>query len=146
MANLVVHFELHATDPEVLITFYGELLGWQFTRFGEMEYWAIRTGDGAIESGAPGTGINGGLTRRGDTRPEVGAPINGCVPVIGVDGDIDQLFATGLSLGAVEALPLQDLPGFGRLGYLIDPDHNVFGQITPRLSDGTMAMGSGAQD
>jgi len=30
MANLVVHFEIHASEPQKLIDFYSALLGWQF--------------------------------------------------------------------------------------------------------------------
>ena len=30
MANLVVHFEIHASQPQALIDFYGELFGWTF--------------------------------------------------------------------------------------------------------------------
>ena len=44
MANLVVHFEIHAADPQALINFYGELLGWRFDRFDDLDYWAISTG------------------------------------------------------------------------------------------------------
>ena len=35
MANLVVHFEIHASEPQRLIDFYGELLGWPFSQFGD---------------------------------------------------------------------------------------------------------------
>ena len=48
--------------------------------------------------------------------------------------------APTLALGASEAVPLDDMPGVGRLGYLIDPDGNVFGLISPVMSDGTVAM------
>ena len=58
MANLVVHFEIHATEPQRLIDFYSGLLGWTFTQFGEMPYWSIDTGDGAISMDGPGRGIN----------------------------------------------------------------------------------------
>jgi len=140
MANLVVHFEIHASDPSKLISFYSELLGWTFTQFGEMPYWAIDTGEGSINNtGAPGRGINGGLTERRGPRPETGAPVNGCNIVIGVD-DIDAVYAKGLELGAIEALPLDDMQGIGRVGYLLDPDGNVFGMISPVLSDGTNVM------
>ncbi len=141
MASLVVHFEIHASEPQRLIDFYSELLGWTFTRFGEAPYWVIDTGDGSIHNpGEPGRGINGGLVQRPQARPEVGAPINGANLVIGVE-DIDGTFAKGLELGAAQALPLDDMPGIGRLGYLIDPDGNVFGMISPIMSDGTNAMG-----
>ena len=142
MANLVVHFEIHASEPQRLIDFYGGLFGWTFTGFGEMPYWVIETGDGSVQLDKPGFGINGGLTQRQGPAPEPGAPINGCNFVIGTD-DVDALFGRGIELGATEALPLTDMPGVGRLGYLIDPDGNVFGLISPVMSDGTNAMGQG---
>ncbi len=148
MANLVVHFEIHASEPQRLIDFYSELLGWTFQDIGggEQPYWIIDTGEGAIGNveAKAGLGINGGLTQRGGPRPEVGAPINGCNFVVGVE-EVDGLMARGIELGAVEALPATDYPGIGRGGYLIDPDGNVFGLITPVLSDGTVAMGPGSE-
>jgi predicted enzyme related to lactoylglutathione lyase len=141
MANLVVHFEIHASEPQRLIDFYSELLGWKFTRFGEMAYWAIDTGEGAVGMTTPGNGINGGLTQRQGPAPEPGAPVNGANFVVGVDGSIDELFQKGLNLGGTAALPLDDMQGIGRLGYLLDPDGNVFGLISPVLSDGTNLMG-----
>lgn len=140
MSNLVVHFEIHAGEPERLIEFYSGLFGWRFTRFGELPYWSIDTGEGSIRNGQPGgQGINGGLVQRTEPRPEVGAPVNGADLVVAVE-DIDRLYARGLELGAVVSVPLDDLPGVGRLGYLIDPDGNVFGMISPTMSDGTNAM------
>ncbi len=137
MSNLVGHFEIHATEPQVLVDFYSTLLGWSFTRFGDMEYWALDTGEGAITPGGTGAGINGGLTRRRGPRPEPGAPVNGANLVIGVDGSVDALFRRALELGATVALPLDDLPGVGRLGYLHDPDGNLVGLLSVVLSDGT---------
>lgn len=140
MSNLVVHFEIHASDPERLIRFYGELLGWKFTRFGEMPYWAIDTGEGSISGRSPGQGINGGLTQRQGPPPELGGPVNGCNVVVGVDGSIDELFNRGLQLGGSEALPPSDMESIGRIGYLLDPDRNLLGLISPVLSDGTNVM------
>mgnify|MGYP000253559241 CR=1 FL=1 len=142
MANLVVHFEIHASEPQRLVDFYGELLGWRFTQFGDMPYWTIDTGEGAIGnvSGRPGMGINGGLTQRDGPAPEIGAPVNGCNLVIGVDGSIDEVMRRAVELGATEMLAAEDMEGVGRVGYLIDPDGNGFGLISPVLSDGTTAM------
>jgi predicted enzyme related to lactoylglutathione lyase len=142
VSNLVVHFEIHASEPQRLIDFYSELFGWTFLQFGSVEYWAIDTGDGAINAQArAGHGINGGLVQRQGPRPETGAPVNGADLVVGVDGLIDDVYAKGLALGATEALPLTDMAGIGRLGYLLDPDGNVFGLISAVMSDGTTAMG-----
>ncbi|GAA4398587.1 VOC family protein [Fodinibacter luteus] len=141
MAHLVVHFEIHASEPQALIDFYGDLFGWTFTRFGEAPYWLIDTGEGAVGVDAPGRGINGGLTQRQGAGPTPGAPVNGCTVVVGVDGSVDELFRRALELGAGEAVPLEDMEGVGRGGYLLDPDGNVFGVLSPVLSDGTVAMG-----
>jgi predicted enzyme related to lactoylglutathione lyase len=84
----------------------------------------------------PGRGINGGLTQRQGPAPERGAAVNGCNVVIGVEGSVDALYQRGLDLGGSEALPLGDMEGVGRIGYLLDPDGNVFGLISPVLSDG----------
>ncbi len=55
-----MHLEIHASEPQALIDFYGQLLGWTFTQFGVTPYCSIDTGDGAIGLNAPGNGINGG--------------------------------------------------------------------------------------
>jgi len=140
VSNLVVHFEIHASEPQRLIDFYSGLFGWTFTQFGDMPYWAIDTGEGAAGVKTPGSGINGGLTQRQGAAPERGAPVNGCDVVIGVEGSVDEVFQKGLDLGGAEALQLADMPGIGRVGYLLDPDGNVFGLISPVLSDGTNVM------
>jgi predicted enzyme related to lactoylglutathione lyase len=139
MSNLVVHFEIHASEPQRLIDFYGELLGWRFERFGEVPYWTIETGEGSIGMESPGRGINGGLAQREGPAPEAGAAINGCNVVIGVD-DADATFAKGLELGGMEAVAPEDLQGVGRVGYLRDPDGNLFGVISEVLSDGSSPM------
>jgi predicted enzyme related to lactoylglutathione lyase len=145
MANLVVHFEIHATEPQQLVDFYGALLGWKFERFGEMDYWSIDTGEGSVraESQQPGLGINGGLTQRRGPAPAPGSPVMGADLVVAVD-DVDATFARGLELGGTEAVAPNDMPGVGRLAYLLDPDGNVVGFLSPTMSDGTSAMGAEA--
>ena len=148
MANLVVHFEIYASEPQRLIDFYADLLGWTFEPFGggDQPYWMIDTGEGAIGNvdGQAGHGINGGLTVRQGPRPEPGAPVNGCNIVVGVD-DVDSLMRRAVELGGTESVPATDWPGIGRGGYLLDPDGNTFGLISPVLSDGTAAMGPDAE-
>ena len=60
--------------------------------------------------------------------------------VVGVEGSVDQLFQKGVDLGGTLALQLADMQGIGRVGYLLDPDGNVFALISPVLSDGTDVM------
>ena len=40
----VVHFELHAADPDRARLFYEEVFGWEIARVGVMPYWLVRTG------------------------------------------------------------------------------------------------------
>ena len=55
----VVHFEIHADEPERAIEFYKSALGWEFTKWdGAGEYWLIITGS------PDEPGINGGLIKR----------------------------------------------------------------------------------
>jgi predicted enzyme related to lactoylglutathione lyase len=52
----VVHFEVHAEEPERAIRFYKQVFEWRFTKFtGPQDYWVIETGP------ASEPGINGGL-------------------------------------------------------------------------------------
>ena len=69
MANLVVHFEIHASEPQKLIDFYSALLGWTFQDYGggEQPYWAIDTGEGAIGNVAGPGGPR--HQRRSDSAP-----------------------------------------------------------------------------
>jgi predicted enzyme related to lactoylglutathione lyase len=49
-----------------------------------------------------------------------------------------------VELGGSEVTPATDWPGIGRGGYLLDPDGNLFGILSPVMSDGTVAMGGDA--
>jgi uncharacterized protein len=113
-----VHFEIHASDPEALVSFYSTVFGWTVTRWGEEAYWLADTG--------AGPGINGAvLPRRGDP-PAVGAPVNGMVVTIDVP-DLDAALEAAYAAGATEALPRMPVPGVGWLAYVQDPDHNLIG-------------------
>jgi uncharacterized protein len=57
--NRVIHFEIHAANPQRAISFYKNVFGWEFNNWGGSEdYWLIRTGP----DDKPG--INGGLIKR----------------------------------------------------------------------------------
>lgn len=132
--SLVVHFEIHASEPQQLIDFYSGLFGWEFSPVEGMDYWTIETGEGSVQMDTPGWGINGGLTRRDGSAPIESTPIGGANLVIGTDR-VDELFAKALELGATAQMELDDVPGVGRLGYLRDPDGNLFGLISPDMGD-----------
>lgn len=119
----VVHFEIHAENPERAAAFYGQLFGWSFTKYqGPLDYWLIQTG---VE-GEPG--INGGLMRRIGAPPVHGQAVNAYVCTIDVAA-LDDRLERAVSLGAVVALPKMAVPGVGWLAYAIDPEGNIFGMM-----------------
>lgn len=119
----VVHFEIHADNPERARRFYGELFGWEFTQFGgPMDYWIIKTGP----EGQPG--IDGGMMRRMGAPPVDGQAVNAYVCTIDVD-QLDQSMERALSLGGTLALAKMPIGGIGWLGYAKDPEGNIFGMM-----------------
>jgi predicted enzyme related to lactoylglutathione lyase len=118
----VVNFEIHATDPEAMASFYSALFGWTIRKWeGPMDYWMITTGP------AEEPGINGGLIRRHAEAPAKQS-VNAFVCTVGVDSAESSL-ARAVELGAEVALPLMAVPGIGWLCYAKDPDGNVFGMM-----------------
>lgn len=52
--NRVIHFEIMASNPDTLLSFYNNVFGWQSHKWeGPSDYWLVDTGNG--------TGINGGI-------------------------------------------------------------------------------------
>ena len=124
----LMHFEIHATDPERLIGFYSKLLGWTFTKWrGPADYWLVSTG--------PDTepGINGGLMRRHGAPPADGQPVNAFVCTVGVQA-LDASLAGLASAGGTMAVAKMAVPGIGWLAYVKDPDGNILGLIQPDAS------------
>jgi predicted enzyme related to lactoylglutathione lyase len=117
-----IHFEIHASDPQRLIKFYGGFFGWQFTAWADQPYWLVKTG----EQGTPG--IDGGLMqRRGPPPPEMAA-VNAFVCTVDV-ADLDTMVGKLVELGGVVALPKMPVPAVGWLAYGKDPDGNLFGMM-----------------
>ena len=127
--NSLVHFEIHASDPEVSVAFYKEVFGWDIKKWegGQIEYWMVMT----CPKDAPNA-INGGLIRRKGPAPKDGDCVNGYVCTMIVE-DFEATWAKALKAGATVALPKMALAGMAWQGYLKDPDHNIFGihQIDP---------------
>ena len=121
----VVHFEVHAEDPDRAIAFYGEIFGWAFAPFpGPFPYWIITTGP------EDARGINGGLFKREGAAPVDGAAVTAYVCTIGVD-DIDSVVEKVLSAGGKRATNKMSIPGVGWLAYCKDPEGNIFGIMQP---------------
>lgn len=119
--------------------FYEGLFDWKFQAMGEAYggYRVIVTGPGPDDM-AKGVrmedvGINGGMTARHGEPAALGAPVNAFVNIIGVD-NVDEKMTRAQELGGKVALPAMDMPGVGRIGYILDPENTIFGMITPEAS------------
>src|SRR5215218_5316190 len=117
----VIHFEIHADDPERAAGFYRELFGWQITKWdGPMEYWMVVTGSDPVP------GINGGLMKRMGPPPADMAAVNAYVCTVDVP-DLDASLATVGRLGGPVVVPRMAIPGLGWLAYAKDTEGNIFG-------------------
>jgi predicted enzyme related to lactoylglutathione lyase len=115
----VVHFEIHAADPERGVKFYENVFGWTFQKWeGPMDYWLITTGPDSEP------GINGGLIRRQGGID--GQAVIAYVCTVGVD-DLDAAMASVEANGGTVAVPKMPIPGVGWLAYYKDTEGNIFG-------------------
>jgi predicted enzyme related to lactoylglutathione lyase len=115
----VIHFELHAEEPDRAIRFYQTLFEWAFTRWvGPQEYWLIKTGP----DDQPG--INGGLIRRRGAIDSTA--VIGYVCTINVQS-VDAIAEAISRHGGSIALPKMAIPGVGWLAYAKDTEGNIFG-------------------
>jgi predicted enzyme related to lactoylglutathione lyase len=117
----VVHFEIHAENPQRAIAFYKGLFGWEITKWdGPMDYWMIRTGP------KEHPGIDGGMVlRRGIID---GTAVIAYVCTVDV-AEIDAAVAKSQNLGGTIALPKMPIPGVGWLAYAKDTEGNIFGMM-----------------
>jgi predicted enzyme related to lactoylglutathione lyase len=121
----IVHFEIHAENPDRAATFYTSLLGWQFQKWeGPMPYWLIVTGP----DGTPG--INGGLLPRECAAPADGQAVNSYVCTVDTE-NLDALLAQVPALGGTITVPKMEIPGVGWLAYFKDTEGNILGAMQP---------------
>jgi predicted enzyme related to lactoylglutathione lyase len=119
----VVHFEIHAENPQRAIAFYRDLFGWEFTKWaGPQEYWVIKTGPDSQ------AGINGGMIRRRGAID--GTAVIAYVCTIEVTS-LDATMAKAGSTGGTLVVPKMPIPGLGWLAYAKDTEGNIFGVMQP---------------
>jgi uncharacterized protein len=111
--NQVVHFEIHADDPQRAIEFYTGAFGWTFEQMGSGDYWLVTT------TPQGGVGINGAIMKRRGTRPDIGAPVVGAVVTVQVD-DVDAALTQSVKLGGHLALEKMTIPNVGSVAYVHD--------------------------
>jgi hypothetical protein len=117
----VIHFEIHADQPERAIQFYRGLFNWEFSKWeGPMPYWLIMTGP------KEQPGIDGGMVpRQGGIDGQAVIAYVCTVDVPSVDEYLTKVQAGG---GTV-ALPKMPIPGVGWLAYCKDTEGNLFGMM-----------------
>lgn len=128
--NRVVHFEIHAADPERAATFYRNVFGWEIQEWivpgvempDENRYWLVTTG----AENEPG--INGGILFRRGPAPTDGQAVNAFVCTIDVPS-LDDSLNKALSSGAQLAVPKMPIKGVGWLAYCKDTEGNIFGMM-----------------
>ena len=126
--NRVVHFEIHAADPQRAAAFYHDVFGWDIKEWlipgvqipDENRYWLVTTGPG----GEPG--INGGILFRRGAAPTEGQPVNAYVCTLGV-ASVDDSVGKVVAAGGTIALPKMPIKGVGWLAYCKDTEGNIFG-------------------
>jgi uncharacterized protein len=120
----VVHFEIHADDPERAMGFYQTVFGWRFQR------WIGRTGFWLITTGADNEGgIIGGLCQRPGPPVTDRQAINAFPCTIQIDA-IDETIAKLQKAGGTIALSTS-IPLIGRLAYFWDTEGNYVSVMQP---------------
>jgi len=113
MSNRVVHFEIPCDNPQKVMKFFGDVFGWTFQQFGDMEYWTVITGDEKLP------GINGGLMKKQNP----GQPAANSIDVVNLDECVKKVTSSGGEI----VVPKMAIPSVGRLAYFKDPDGNIHG-------------------
>lgn len=115
------HFQIHASRPERLMTFYSTLFGWTFEKqAGVEDCWFIQV-PGAQD-------IDGSLKRRLGDSPLGMQAFNAFVCLFEVDS-LEQSMALLVELGGQVVEAQVSMPTLGTLVYAKDPNGNVFGMI-----------------
>jgi predicted enzyme related to lactoylglutathione lyase len=119
----VIHFEIHAAEPEKAVAFYQAVFGWEFTKWdGPMEYWLIKTGPDSEP------GINGGMLRRHGTIDGQAVIAYVCtVAVPALDATMEAITKAGGQI----VMPKMVVPHVGWLAYAKDTQGNIFGIMQP---------------
>jgi uncharacterized protein len=118
----VVHFEIHAGDPDRAERFYTEVFGWEIKRWdGPVDYRLVSTG-----SDTPG--IDGAIVQRMGQLD--GDAVIAFVCTVQVK-DIAEVEQKILAAGGQQVLDRMQIPNVGQLSYLKDTEGNIFGVMQP---------------
>jgi predicted enzyme related to lactoylglutathione lyase len=122
MPGRIVHFEIHAGDPDRAERFYKRVFGWEIRRSEgtPVDYRLITTGP----DGEPG--INGAIVaRRGAID---GKAVTAFVCTVDVD-DLAAVEAAVPEAGGEQVVDRQELENVGSFAYFKDTEGNIFGAM-----------------
>lgn len=115
----VIHFEIHADNPDRAVKFYQNVFGWQIEKWqGPMDYWLISTGKGE-------PGIDGAIAKR-DQPLRGGDGVVAYVCTVGVK-PIDKYIEKVQAHGGEILVPRRPVPGVGWFAQCSDTEGNLFG-------------------
>ena len=114
MPSDVTHFEIFGEEPEKLVEFYREVMGWHLEQMPGISYWRIQLGD---KSTSP---LNGGLTYR--AIPD----LCGWLLHVNVDS-IDDTEEKVKRYGGAIVRPKTAVPRTAWVTIVADPAKNIFG-------------------
>lgn len=117
----VIHFEIHAEDPDRAMKFYTNCFGWEFKKWeGPFDYWLIMTGS------TDKPGIDGGmLNRKGNA---LGESVISYICTLDVES-IENTEKIVKENGGEIANPRMSVPKVGWLTYFKDTEGNIFGAM-----------------
>ncbi|MFC6731850.1 MULTISPECIES: VOC family protein [unclassified Haladaptatus] len=116
----IVHFEIHAQNPERALEFYENVFDWTAEQWGDMDYWLLVTGE------ADEPGIDGAITKREGPRPTGHDPFNGFACTVDVDS-VDETVDLVERFGGKVITEKHAVDGVGWLAYCEDTEGNQFG-------------------
>ncbi|NYT01850.1 MAG: VOC family protein [Methanosarcinales archaeon] len=110
--NRVVHFEIHADQPERAAQFYSRVFGWKIQKWeGPVDYWLASTGEGQ--------GIDGAIKWRAE-------PHLSTVNTIQVPS-VEEFISRIEECGGKALTPRMTIPGIGYHSFCQDTEGTVFG-------------------
>jgi predicted enzyme related to lactoylglutathione lyase len=122
MPGRVVHFEIHAADPDRAERFYKRVFDWEIRRSegAPVDYRLITTG----AEGEPG--INGAIVARRGALD--GKAVTAFVCTVDVD-DLEAVEKAVRAAGGQQVVDRQELENVGSFAYFKDTEGNIFGAM-----------------
>jgi len=115
--NTISYFEIQASNPSTLVTFYKNVFGWNFVRDTNIPIEYYRLTGGATM---------GAILARPQKTPPIGYGTNAFVCSIQVS-NFDETSKKIIENGGIVALAKFAIPAKCWQGYFLDSDNNTFG-------------------